>query len=146
VSVLAIRSEAESIIYLFLVVVAAVSIVAHEAAHVLVSKCYRVETVFKAWDSGLLFGLFLSAFGIVLPAYGSTYIKQRDWRYEAGSRRMGIIYAVGPIASLLLGTLFLSQSMMPIDQVDYVGSQVKQGSTPCDVFAQRQESGLSGLM
>jgi len=111
VSVLGLRSGAEPIIYPFLVAVAAVSILVHEAAHILASKHYGVEAVFKAWDSGLLFSLFLSVFGAVFPAYGSTYMKQRDWRYEAGSRRIGIIYAVGPIVSLILSALFLTLSM-----------------------------------
>lgn len=110
-SVLGLRRGAQPILYPLLMAVTAISILAHESTHILASKHYGLETTFKAWDSGLLFSLFLSAFGAVFPAYGSTYMKQVDWRYEAGSRRMGMIYAVGPIVSMLLAALFLTLSI-----------------------------------
>lgn len=110
-SILGLRSGAQPFLYPLLMVITAVSILAHESSHILVSKFYGLETVFKAWDSGLLFSLFLSALGVVFPSYGSTYIKPVDWRYEAGSRKMGIIYALGPIVSILLAAVFLTLSV-----------------------------------
>jgi len=53
-SILGLRIGAQPILYPLLMVITAVSILAHESAHVFMSKLYGLETVFKAWDSGLL--------------------------------------------------------------------------------------------
>lgn len=87
--------------------VAGLSLVTHELAHKLVANHLGLKTTFKAWDSGIIFGSFLAAIlGALYPAYGSTYIKQVDWRYDPKQREIGLIYAAGPIASFVLAALF----------------------------------------
>lgn len=93
------------------------SIFAHEFSHAFVAKLYGLSTTFRAWDSGLTFGLLMAILGTFFPAYGSTYIKQTDWRYNFRIRQMGLIYAVGPIISLILAALFLLFSMSSIDKL-----------------------------
>jgi len=82
------------------------SIVAHELAHKTVAAWFGLKTTFKSWDSGILFSSLLAMLGALYPAYGSTYMKQLDWRYDPRSRDAGLIYVAGPITSLGLAVLF----------------------------------------
>ena len=85
--------------------VAGLSIFAHELGHKLVGRRFGLATTFRVWDSGILFGSFLTILGALYPAYGSTYVKQVDWRYDPKRRETGLIYAVGPAVSLVLAAL-----------------------------------------
>jgi len=69
-----------------------------------------LETVFRAWEPGLLLGLLLGAVGSIFPAYGSTYVNQQDWWYEPRKREMGVFFAVGPFFSLVLALAFWALS------------------------------------
>jgi len=42
----------------------------------------------------------------LFPAYGSTYLKQIDWRYEPQKDRTGIVFAASFIVSLVLALAF----------------------------------------
>ena len=83
------------------------SLLTHELAHKLAASRFGLKTTFKAWDSGILFSSLLAAIlGAFYPAYGSTYIKQVDWRYDPKQKEIGLIYLAGPIVSFILATLF----------------------------------------
>jgi len=87
--------------------VGGLSLFAHEFAHKLTASRLGLKTVFRAWDSGILFSSLLAAiFSALYPSYGQTYVKQVDWRYDPKQRIMGLIYAAGPITSLILATFF----------------------------------------
>ncbi len=87
--------------------VAGLSLFTHELAHKLAASRFGLKTTFKTWDSGILFSSFLAAIiGALYPAYGSTYIKQSDWRYDPKQKETGLIYTSGPTISLILATLF----------------------------------------
>jgi Zn-dependent protease/GNAT superfamily N-acetyltransferase len=92
--------------------VAGLGFFTHELAHRLVARRFGLETIFKAWDSGIFFGWLLAVIlGALYPAYGSTYIKQVDWRYDPEQEAMGLIYVAGPTVSLVLATLFWVSSL-----------------------------------
>lgn len=84
--------------------VAGLTLFAHEFAHKIAASRFGLKTTFKAWDSGIIFSLLLSILGAVYPVYGSTYIKQIDWRYDPEQKGTGLIYAAGPFMSLMLAT------------------------------------------
>jgi len=87
--------------------VAGLSLFTHELAHKLAATRFGLKTTFKAWDSGILFSLLLAAvLGALYPSYGSTYIKQVDWRYDPKRKEIGLIYVAGPIVSFILATFF----------------------------------------
>jgi len=90
--------------------VAGLSLLAHELPQKLVARRLGLETTFKAWVSGLLLSSLLAAVGSFFPAYGSTYVKQLDWRYEPKKRETGIFFAVGPFVSLALAFTFWALS------------------------------------
>ena len=85
--------------------VAGLSIFAHEFGHRLAARRLGLATTFRVWDSGLLFGSFLTILGALYPSYGSTYVKQVDWRYDPKRKETGLIYAAGPAVSLTLAAL-----------------------------------------
>jgi len=85
--------------------VAGLSILAHELGHKLVAGRFGLATTLRVWDSGLLFGSFLAVLGALYPSYGSTYVKQVDWRYDPKRRETGLVYAAGPAVSLVLAAL-----------------------------------------
>ncbi len=59
--------------------IVAISLLTHELPQKLVARKLGIETTFKAWGSGILFGWLISLMGGFIPAYGSTYVKQLDW-------------------------------------------------------------------
>ena len=87
--------------------VVGVSILAHELSHKLIARSFGFKTVFKVWESGLVFSFFLILLGVLIPFYGSTFIKQKDWPYYKKIKEMGLIYSVGPVISLVLASCFL---------------------------------------
>ncbi|MEM2940043.1 MAG: GNAT family N-acetyltransferase [Thermoproteota archaeon] len=92
--------------------VVAFSILAHELSQKLAASKLGLETTFKAWGSGILFSWLLALLSSVFPAYGSTYVKQLDWRYDPEKDKTGIIFAIGPLVSLLLGFAFWAISSL----------------------------------
>jgi len=86
--------------------VVAISLLAHELSQKIVARKLGLETTFKAWGSGLLLGWLLALVGGFFPAYGSTYVKQLDWWYEAKRDKTGVIFATGPLVSLALAFAF----------------------------------------
>ena len=91
----------------FVLGVVGVSIFAHELSHKLVARSFGLKTVFKVWESGLVFSVLLALLGGLWPSYGSTFIKQKDWPYNKKIEEMGLIYSVGPVISLILASCFL---------------------------------------
>jgi GNAT superfamily N-acetyltransferase len=91
--------------------VAGLSLLAHELPQKLVGRRLGLETTFKAWGSGILFGSLLAAVGSFFPAYGSTYVEQLDWWYEPREKWTGIFFAVGPSVSLALAFAFWAVSL-----------------------------------
>lgn len=89
-------------------VVAGISLLAHELPQRIVGRRFGLETAFKAWEPGLLLGLLLGAVGSIFPAYGSTYMKQLDWRYNP--KQTGVFFAIGPFVSLALAFMFWALS------------------------------------
>jgi Zn-dependent protease len=93
----------------FVLGVVGVSVFAHELSHKLVAHSLGLKTVFKVWESGLVFSFLLALLGIGgYPSYGSTFIKQTDWPYNKKIKEMGLIYSIGPVISLLLASCFLA--------------------------------------
>ena len=90
--------------------VAGLSLLAHEIPQKLVGRRLGLETTFKAWGSGILFGSLLAALGSFFPAYGSTYVKKLDWWYEPRKKWTGIFFTVGPFVSLALALAFWALS------------------------------------
>ncbi|MCX8183423.1 MAG: GNAT family N-acetyltransferase [Crenarchaeota archaeon] len=97
--------------------VVAVSLIAHELSQKLVARRLGLETTFKAWGSGILFSWLLALLGSVFPAYGSTYVKQLDWWYDPEKDKTGIVFAVGPLVSLLLGSAFWTISNLTVNRL-----------------------------
>lgn len=95
----------------FLFAVAGLSLLAHELPQKLVGRRLGLETTFKAWGSGILFGSVLAVIGSFFPSYGSTYVKQLDWWYEPRDKWTGIFFAVGPSVSLVLAYAFWALSL-----------------------------------
>jgi len=92
----------------FVLGVVGTSMFVHELAHKLIARLFGLKTVFKANELGLVFSAsFFLLFGVFYPAYGSTYIKQKDWPYNKNLREMGVIYTAGPVVSLVLAFCFL---------------------------------------
>ncbi|MCD5425554.1 MAG: GNAT family N-acetyltransferase [Methanosarcinaceae archaeon] len=91
----------------FILSVVGVSILAHELSHKFIAHILGLKTVFKIWESGLVLSVLLALFGITVPFYGSSFIKQKDWSYNKNIKKMGLIYSIGPIISLILASLFL---------------------------------------
>lgn len=88
--------------------VTGVSILAHEISHKLVASFFGLKTVFKIWESGMIFSALLALLGVTFyPSYGSTFISQKDWPYDRHMQKMGLIYAAGPAVSLLVALVFL---------------------------------------
>jgi len=87
---------------LFALGVAGVSIFAHELSHKLVARFFGLKTVFKIWESGLVFSAVLALLGVLVPFYGSTFIRQKDWPYNKDIKTMGLIYATGPTVNMIL--------------------------------------------
>jgi len=83
-----------------------ISILAHELSQKLVAKRFGLETTFRVWESGLLFSILFGMVGSFFPAYGSTYVRKLDWRYEHKKKENGVLYAAGPVASLILAYSF----------------------------------------
>jgi GNAT superfamily N-acetyltransferase len=81
------------------------SILSHELSQRLVCQKLGLEATFKAWGSGILVNWVFAIIGGFFPAYGSTYVKQIDWYYNPKDRT-AIIFAVGPIVSLILAWIF----------------------------------------
>ncbi|MBO3798620.1 MAG: GNAT family N-acetyltransferase [Thermoproteota archaeon] len=95
----------------------AISLLAHELSQRLVASRLGLETTFKAWGSGILFSWLLALLGITFIAYGSTYVKQLDWWYDPKKDKTGIIFAVGPVTSLLLGFAFKGISIIMVNNL-----------------------------
>ncbi|MBS7615194.1 GNAT family N-acetyltransferase [Candidatus Bathyarchaeota archaeon] len=87
-------------------VVTATSILVHELSQKIAARSLGIQTTFKAWISGILFSWLIALAGGFFPAYGSTYVKQIDWRYEPQKDKTGIIFALGSLVSLVLAFAF----------------------------------------
>ena len=92
---------------LFVLGVVGVSVFTHELAHKLVARSFGLKTIFKVWESGLTFSVLLALLGALVPFYGSTFIRQKDWPYSKNLREIGLIYTAGPVVSLILASCFL---------------------------------------
>jgi len=86
--------------------VVATSLFSHELSQKAIANKLGLETTFKAWGSGILFSWLLALIGGFFPAYGSTYVKQLDWWYDPQKDKTGIVFALGPLISLVVGFVF----------------------------------------
>ena len=102
----ALTRGAPLMLFPLLFAVTAVSILGHELSQKLVCKKLGLEATFKAWGSGILLNLLLGIVGGFFPAFGSTYIKQIDWYYRPKEDKTGIMFAVGPLVSLVFAFVF----------------------------------------
>ena len=96
-------------IFPLLLAVVIASILGHELSQKLVCRKLGFEATFKAWGSGILLCLLFSVVGGFFPAFGSTYAKQIDWNYKP-KVKTGIMFAVGPLVSLVFAFIFWSLS------------------------------------
>ncbi|MEM2926807.1 MAG: GNAT family N-acetyltransferase [Candidatus Bathyarchaeia archaeon] len=106
------RSQGSLMLFPAFLVATAISLLIHELPQSFAAKRLGLETTFKAWSSGLIFSTFLGFLGLFFPAYGSTYIKRLDWWYDPKKDGTGIVFALGPISSLMLSFLLLTISSM----------------------------------
>jgi len=97
--------------------VVAISLIAHEFAQKLVARKLGLATEFKAWGSGILFSWLLALAGGFFPAYGSTYLKQLDWKYAPQKDKTGIFFAISALVSLILGFMFLAIPKFTLDSL-----------------------------
>ena len=88
---------------LFAVIV--MSILGHELSQRLVCRKFGLEATFKAWGSGILLNLLFGIGGGFFPVFGSTYVRQIDWKYKPKDK-IGIMFAVGPVVSLVFALVF----------------------------------------
>jgi len=107
--------------------VTGISLFVPELSQMIVAKRAGRETVFKSWDSGILFSLLLSILGSFFPAYGSTYVKKLDYRYDLRKMENGIFFTVGPTVSLSLTYAFWLLSSQVADSPLVIG--LKAGYT-----------------
>ncbi len=91
---------------LIVLAVVGLSVFTHELLHRLAARFFQLKATFKSWDSGIIFSTLLAIVGVPYPSYGQTYVKQLDFRYEKNRQDIGLIYAVGPIVSLVLAAIF----------------------------------------
>lgn len=99
--------EGSSLVMIPLILtVAGLSLFTHEIAHKLIASLFGLKTIFRVWESGLVFSSLLALVGGFFPAYGSTYIKQVDWQYHAKRKETGRIFVAGPVVSLALAISF----------------------------------------
>lgn len=91
---------------------------------------YRLllETALKAWGSGLLINLLLAAIGGFFPAFGSTYVKQSDYRYESRDK-IGFVFAVGPLVSFFFAFTFWSLSILSTNSLLVTSGRAKKASS-----------------
>lgn len=97
------------LLFPLLFAVTAVSILGHELSQKLVCRKIGLQATFKAWGSGILLNLLFGLVGGFFPAFGSTYIRQIDWYYKPKDKT-GIMFAVGPLVSLVFALVFWSLS------------------------------------
>jgi len=100
------REGAAPVMILVILAITGLSLFTHELAHKFVASLFGLKTVFRVWESGLLFSSVLALFGGFFPAYGSTYIEQVDWRYDAKQKANGLFFLAGPLASIALAISF----------------------------------------
>ena len=89
-----------------LIVVAWISLIAHELPQKMIGRLLGLETDFKVWEPGLFLGSLFGAVGSIFPVYGSTYVKQLDWRYDPRKSGMGAFFAIGPFVSFVMASVF----------------------------------------
>ncbi|MEM2849682.1 MAG: GNAT family N-acetyltransferase [Candidatus Bathyarchaeia archaeon] len=97
--------------------VVALSILIHELPQKIAARKLGLETTFKAWDSGILFSWLLALLGGFFPAYGSIYVKQLDWWYDPKKDKTGVMFALGPVSSLVLSLTFWMLSILATDNL-----------------------------
>ncbi len=100
------RSQGPLMLLPLVFCVTALSLLVHELSQKLVARKLGLRTTFKAWGSGILFSWLLALVSLFFPAYGSTYVKQLDWRYDPTKDKTGLIFALGPLVSLTLAFTF----------------------------------------
>ncbi|MCX8151330.1 MAG: GNAT family N-acetyltransferase [Candidatus Bathyarchaeota archaeon] len=100
------RSQGPLMLLPLVVGVVAISLLAHEFSQKLVASRLGLLTTFKAWGSGILFSWLLALVGLFFPAYGSTYIKQLDWRYNPRKDKTGFFFFMGPLVSFIFALAF----------------------------------------
>ncbi|MEK6970284.1 MAG: hypothetical protein AABW68_01160 [archaeon] len=72
----------------------------HELAHKYVAIHFGAKAEFRAWNTGLLFALFVAAFfRFIFAAPGAVYIYGKKVSVEEN----GIISAAGPLMNILIG-------------------------------------------
>ena len=100
--------------YFSLFAITGLSILVHELSQKCFARRIGLETTFRAWESGILFGSLLAAIGSFFPAYGSTYVRRLDYWYSA-KEKTAAMFAVGPSASLALAVIFRALSLCATD-------------------------------
>lgn len=101
-----VRGGSSLVMIPLILTVVGLGLFAHEIAHKLIASFLGLKTTFRVWESGLLFSSLLALFGAFFPAYGSTYIEQVDWRYDAKRKETGWIFVAGPTLSMALAISF----------------------------------------
>jgi ribosomal protein S18 acetylase RimI-like enzyme len=104
--------------------VTGVSLLVPELLQKLTGRILGLQTVFKTWEPGILFSLLLAVFGSFFPAYGSTYVKKIDYRYDFRKKENGIFFTAAPVVSLLLAFGFWGLSTIISDSVILAGVRV----------------------
>jgi len=84
----------------------------HEMGHKLTAQRYGCFAEFRSFDNMLLLAVAMSFFGMVFAAPGAVMISGK-----VNSRKNGIISAAGPIVNLILASVFISLSFVPLPQL-----------------------------
>lgn len=106
------RSQGPLTLFPIVFGVTTLSLLAHELSQKLVARRLGLPVTFKAWGSGILFSWLLALTGLFFPAYGSTYIKQLDWRYNPKKDKTGVIFFAGPLVSFAFAFAFWALSVL----------------------------------
>ncbi len=100
----------------YVLLIAGLSMLATELAHVAMARRHGLRMVFRAWYPGLLLSILIVSIEGMWLAYGSVYIRQTDWNYVKDTKTNGAIYVMGPIANIMM---ILACAML----IPFAGSQ-----------------------
>lgn len=101
--------------FAFVVIIAAITagagFILHELAHKLTAHHFGVHSEFRSHDQMLVISIIIAFLGIIFAAPGAVYMTADVTRKESG-----IISAAGPIANIIIASVFLAGVLLTPSQ------------------------------